>query len=137
MSLYLCIFKAEEEVDGLEVGSYSDFGYFRDIVIDKLEAGQAGSRFPTLIRHSDCDGAWSVEEARQLQAELEEIALAFRNLPPEGAHAEWQRHLAKTLGLRFETLYDGFIDVDGEPLLERLIGLCKLSQKLGEPILFQ
>jgi len=35
------------------------------------------------------------------------------------------------------TLYDCFFDIDGEPLLERLINLTRLSQRRSLPILFQ
>jgi len=52
MGLYLCVFDGEEELDGVEVGFYADFGTFRNAVVRHLENGKAGSRFPTLIHHS-------------------------------------------------------------------------------------
>ena len=34
VSLYLCIFNDDEEVDGVDVGAYSDFAYFRKIIAE-------------------------------------------------------------------------------------------------------
>jgi len=137
MSLYLCIFNGKDEIDGVEVGSYGDFRFFRDSVLQKLEKGVIGSRFPVLMLHSDCEGTWSVREAGLLQEELKEIAKSFKTIPAENYHSEWQQKLAKSQGLRPENLYECFIDVDGEILIERLVCLCQLSIQVGEPILFQ
>ena len=137
MSLYLCVFKQENEVDGIEIGSYSDFGLFRDSVRDKIEGGVAGSRYPVLMLHSDCDGIWSFHEAGLLLKELFEIANSFKEIPPEEFHSEWQKKVSKSTGLNPANLYECFIDIDGEFLIERLIGLCQLSQNIREPILFQ
>lgn len=137
MGLYLCLFDEDEELDGVEVGSYRDFAFFRDAVAKHLEGNQPGSRFATLMLHSDCDGSWSPEESRLLESELRKIADAFRELPPIELPAGWQADAAKSLGLKGECLYDCFFDVDGEPLIERLLGLAKLSQATGKPILFQ
>jgi hypothetical protein len=137
MSLYLCIFDDDNELDGVEVGTYYDFGAFREAVVEKLEEGRAGSKFPTLILHSDCEGQWSADECRELENELNLIAASFSKLPSPGFSSEWQKQLGDQLALRPQTLYDSFIDVDGEPLIERLIKLCKLSQKSSLPILFQ
>ncbi len=45
MGLYLCIFEDEEDVDGVEVGPYSDFNALRDYIVRELETGNTGSRF--------------------------------------------------------------------------------------------
>jgi hypothetical protein len=45
--------------------------------------------------------------------------------------------MAQQLGLRPQSLYDCFIDVDGEPLLGRMMELAKLACRRGLPILFQ
>ena len=73
MGLYLCIFDGDEDVDGVEVGAYADYNALRDCIVRELEAGEAGSRFPTFILHSDCDGEWTVAECQRLQGELTEI----------------------------------------------------------------
>jgi len=70
MGLYLCIFDGDEDVDGVEVGAYADYNALRDYIVRDLEAGKVGSRFPTFILHSDCDGEWSVAECQMLQGEL-------------------------------------------------------------------
>jgi hypothetical protein len=137
MGLYLAIFDDGSEVDGVEIGSYSDFGSFRDRIVNDLEGRRAGSRFPMLILHSDCDGQWSPMEAAALEKELDQISREFRERPPVPLGSEWQQQAAKKFGLQINSLYDCYFDVDGEPLLERLIGLAKISQDTNLPILFQ
>ena len=137
MGLYLCIFDGDEEVEGVEVGPYADFDKFRDCVVRELEGGNAGSELPTLILHSDCDGEWSPSEAGKLEKELIEISGEFRRRPPISISSDWQKKVMKSLGLRIGNLYDCFFDVDGEPLLQRLIHLSRLSQERNLPILFQ
>lgn len=136
MGLYLCVFRDDEELEGVEVGSYADFGSLRDLVGNRLERGALGSRFPTLMLHSDCDGVWRPDEVPSLRRELTIVAEAFRGLPPIGLSG-WKATAARTFGIRPANLYDCFFDVDGEPLFERLIGLCDVSVRHGLPILFQ
>lgn len=136
MGLYLTIFRGDAELDGVEVGSYADFGAFRDSVTDHLEAGVAGSKFPTLILHSDCDGEWSPAECRRLLKELSVIEQAFRALPP-AANETTSLKEARSKGARPQNLSDCFLDVDGEPLTVRLSGLARLSIEQNLPILFQ
>ncbi len=137
MGLYLCVFDEDEELDGVEIGAYADFGAFRDTVVKELEQNRAGTRFPTLILHSDCDGDWSSSDCAKLQTELETISAEFRNLAPKPFQSDWQKSVANQIGLTPKNLYDCFIDVDGEPLLERLLKLAQLAQKRQLPILFQ
>lgn len=137
MGLYLAIFDDDHELDGVELGAYSDFSAFRNAVVANLEGGAAGTRFPTLVLHSDCDGLWTPSEATALEKELEIISARFRELPPMPLSADWQKQVARAFGIQTESLYDCFFDVDGEPLLERLINLAKLSQTRQLPILFQ
>jgi len=137
MGLYLCIFNGDEEIDGVEVGPYADFDNLRDSIVRELESGKAGLKFPTLILHSDSDGEWSPGESAQLEKELEAISDEFRHRPPISLSSDWQKQVAKNFGLRINSLYDCFFDVDGEPLLERLINLAKLSQSHNLPIIFQ
>jgi hypothetical protein len=137
MGLYLCIFEGDEEVDGVEVGPYADFDKLRDYVVRELEGGSAGSKFSTLILHSDSDGVWSPSDASGLEKELIEIGDEFRRRSPLPIISDWQKQVAKSFGLKPSNLYECFFDVDGEPLLERLIGLARLSQERNLPILFQ
>ena len=137
MGLYLCVFDGDDELEGVEVGSYGDFGTFRDTVRDRLEQGVPGSRFPILMRHSDCDGMWSPADAELLRLELATIAQEFAIQPPMPLHDGWQKSVTRTLGLSPANLLDCFFDVDGEPLLERLQGLCLCSVQRELPILFQ
>jgi hypothetical protein len=137
MSLYLCIFDDDDELDGVDVGAYSDFADFRKTVAQVLEDGRIGSRFPTLMMHSDSDGEWSAEQCKELEKELRTISKKLKEQPPKELFAEWQKGLAKRLELRPVNLNECFIDVDGEPLLERLLNLVQLAQRRGLPILFQ
>jgi hypothetical protein len=137
MGLYLAVFDGDDEIDGVEVGLYYDFSCFRNIVVEKLERGNAGSKYPVLILHSDCDGLWSVEEAFKLEQELKAILIELETYPPFDFHSDWQKKLANLLGIQPNNLAESFIDVDGESLIERLIKLCKISQQKKMPILFQ
>ncbi|MGR9138686.1 Imm70 family immunity protein (plasmid) [Rhizobium leguminosarum] len=137
MGLYLCIFEGDDELDGVEIGSYADFGTFRTAVATHVEGGIEGSRCPTLMLHSDCDGQWSPDEAVLLQAELAGIIQKFNQLPPEPLGGDWKPEVAKTFGLHPTNLYGCFFDVDGESLLDRLMGLARLSVERNLPILFQ
>lgn len=138
MGLYLCVFDADEEVGGVEVGSYADFGDFRDAIAQQLEGGHPTSRFPVLMLHSDCEGQWGPDEATRLEAELRTIAAEMRERPPVPFRpGSWQAEVARQLGLKVRTLLDSYIDVDGEPLVERLIELAQIARRGGKPILFQ
>jgi hypothetical protein len=137
MGLYFCIFDGDEDVDGIDVGSYADFGSLRDYVARELEHGKTGSSFPTFMLHSDGDGEWSVADCEKLQKEIAEIASALKIRSPIGFMSDWQRGLAKSIGLNPKNAFEAFIDVDGEFLLERLQGLVENALTLGLPILFQ
>jgi hypothetical protein len=137
MGRYLCVFDADEELEGVEVGSYGDYSIFTDCVTRELEGGKDGSRFPTLILHSDCDGEWSPRQAAALLKELTRIRDEFRRRPAVLIPADWQMWVVEEQGLRLDCLYDCFFDVDGCPLLERMIGLARLSVQRRLPILFQ
>ena len=137
MGLYLCVFDDDDELEGVEVGSYSDFGFFRSSVTELLEGGVAGSRFPTIIIQSDSYGEWSFTECESLRQELMTIASEFQKLPGIPFRAEWQQQVGKLLGLKPASLHESFIDVDGELLLDRLIRLCDVATERAMPILFQ
>src|SRR4051812_11141718 len=98
MGLYLCFFDGDEDVDGVEVGSYADYNALRDYVVRELEAGRAGSRFPTFVLHSDCDGEWSVVQCESLRNELAEMAAALKERPMVPFNSDWQKVVAKSIG---------------------------------------
>lgn len=137
MGLYLCIFDGDEDIDGIEVGSYADYNALRDYVVCELEAGTVGTRFPTFDLHSDCDGEWSVAECQRLQSELAEIVAALKERPAIAFTSEWQKRVAKSIGLKPQSAFESFIDVDGEFLLERLQNLVRKALERRSPILFQ
>lgn len=138
MGLYLCVFENEQhddELDGLELGAYDDFHALRQCVSEVLEDGEWGSRFPTLMNHGDSFGTWTAEECRCLGEELRAIKTGLGEHPP-ASYKGWQAEVARTLGYEPGTLAAFFIDVDGEPLLERLIELADLAASGGRPITF-
>ena len=137
MGLYLAIFEDGDELDGVEVGSYADFAKFRIAVSTNVEDGIDGSRCPILMLHSDCDGEWSFQDSVKLKEELSVISETFMKLPPEAFDVSWKREVSKTFGLLPKNLYECFFDVDGEPLLERLLGPVQISIERELPIVFQ
>ena|ERR1700733_3650694 len=137
MGLYLCIFDGDEDVDGVEVGSYGDFNYLRDYIVRELEDGKAGSRFPVFILHSDCDGEWSSSDCEKLKHELKEIMTTLRQHPTIRFASEWQKPVADSVGLNPKNAFESFMDVDGEFLLERLHSLTENAVKRQQAILFQ
>jgi len=138
MGLYLCVFDdSDNELEGVEIGSYADFNFFRDAVISAVEKGNAGTVCPVLNDHSDSDGEWTSEEAQSLLLELAKIAEVMRQYPSVEFNSEWKKQVAKTFGISPKTLLDCFFDVDGEPLVERLSQLAQVSISSGQPILFQ
>jgi hypothetical protein len=137
MGLYLCVFDGENELDGVEVGSYADYGGFLETITEKLEGGIAGSRFPTLVLHSDCDGEWHPSQVALLEVELRTIADEMHRLAPVSHFDGWKADVARQFGLNPTNLCDSFFDIDGEPLIERLLGLCKVARDADQPIIFQ
>jgi hypothetical protein len=141
MGLYLCVFvsrDADDELEGVEVGSYDDFHLLRTTVAERLEGDQWASRFPVLLSHEDSDGEWTPQEALALSRELRTIEDELAALPaigfPEGSR---QSGVANAMGVVPASLAECFIDVDGEPLLERLRDLADLAAERGCPISFQ
>jgi hypothetical protein len=141
MGLYLCVFASardDDEIGGVEVGSYDDFHVFRVTVAERLEGGRWGSRFPVLMSHADSDGSWSVEEAAALGRELRVIEEELATLPATGFEPHsWQGEVAAALGIDPSNLGECFIDVDGEPLLGRLRSLVDVAVERERPISFQ
>ena len=139
MGLYLCVFGSEEtddDLDGIEVGTYDDFDTFREEIHRRLEAGQDwGARFPTLLQHSDCDGEWTVDECHALRTELAAIRTAFAAIDPP-PYTGWRVEAAEHAGHRPGNLAEHFIDVDAEILLDRMNDLAVLAIETGRPITF-
>lgn len=140
MGLYLCVFaddETDDELEGVEVGGYDDFDGLRQQIADRLEGGAWGSRFPLLMNHHDADGTWGVAVLADLETELATIAAEFRRQPPVAFPAGWQTEVARALGLSPVSLADSFVDVDGEPLLVRLIELVQVARGHAVPLWFQ
>jgi Immunity protein 70 len=137
MGLYLCIFDGDDDIDGVEVGPYSDFGGLRDYIVRELEGGSAGSRFPTLILHSDCDGEWAVAECARLRNELAQIRMVMQARPPIPFISDWQKDVAQSFGLSPKNAFESFIDVNGDFILERIQQLVDVALERQLPISFQ
>lgn len=137
MGLYLTIFDGDDELEGVEIGSYSDYDVFIQAVIKSVEGGDKGSVCPTLVLHHDSDGEWSSQEARHLLSELLKIKETFMAMPPVPHESKWVAQVLDEVGLKPSNAYESFIDVDGELLIDRLVGLAELSISKELPILFQ
>lgn len=136
MGLYLCVFRGDDELEGVEVGSYDDFERFRNAAraLDRA----VFRKFGTLRSNIKPNTVWSPREAVRLARELTALGAELRRLPPRPLPpGSWQEQLASERGLAPASLYDCFFDVDGEPLVERMLGLCRVSAQAREPVLFQ
>ena len=137
MGLYLCIFdESEEELGAVEVGAYSDWGRFIQSVVTRVEGGKAGTVCPTLSLHHDSDGEWTAEDCKRLLDELGVIAKAFLSMPVE-PFTGWMAEVAAERQLVPSSLFESFIDVDGELLIPRLADLAAISTQTGRAISFQ
>jgi hypothetical protein len=118
-------------LDAVETETEDDFMYFRDSVHLALEHGQFGGRFPTLMKAWFSD--FEADDVPALERELLEIHAAFSKLPPEPPDGNWRSKLIRS-GRKPETLAGVYLDKDGAPLLERLIGLARTARENKLPI---
>ncbi|SHG56649.1 Imm70 family immunity protein [Flavobacterium defluvii] len=138
MGLYLAIFKNEEEINGLEVGTYEYFGIFRDCIYEFIEnSSNWGDICPTIMNHSDCDGKWESKECVEMMFELKKVKKTFQKQAPNKKVIDQKKELIDLYQIKILNLYDCFIDVDGENLIDRLIELCKDAIDNDLDIIFQ
>ncbi|MGF6907798.1 Imm70 family immunity protein [Fusobacterium sp. PH5-44] len=138
MGLYLCIFdKNENEIEGVEVGRYEYFGFFREKVEKYVENGEWGSVCSTLMWHKDSEGIWTPENCVELLKELDLIRKTFVLLESDKKIINYELGVIHELKIEINNLYDCFLDVDGENLIERLEDLCRISIETGLNIEFQ
>ena len=117
--------------------SHLDYDLFVQSVVHYVENDKQGSLCPTLTLHHDSDGEWNSVDAAKLLAELQKIKEIFKQVTPIKHNAAWVADVLSEIGLKPSNAYESFIDVDGDFLIDRLIGLAELSIKTGFPILFQ
>lgn len=138
MGLYLAIFDdLDEEIFGVEIGRYSDFGIFRETIEKEYGNVKAEKLFPNLILHSVSDGQWSPNECLALLKELNLLKSDFEKKPPIDFNGGWQNEIKIVKGLPNNNLYESFVDIDGEILIDRLIEIVEVSIIECKPILFQ
>ncbi len=125
-------FEDEEptELAECDVGAYSDFGAFRDLISKHLD----DSKYPVLMNHSDCDGEWPLEDIPLLERELRVIAKAFQKLPPEEPVGGLEHAAKYRVGAK--SLYDCVHVVGGRNIFEALLDLCAKARKFKRPIFF-
>jgi hypothetical protein len=87
--------------------------------------------------HSDCAGEWTMEACGRLRGELATVIAEMRVSPPLPFTGVWQKAVAEARGLNPRNASESFIDVDGEFLLERLLGLVEIALARGQSVLFQ
>ena len=138
MGLYLVVFAddtTDEELLGVEVGTYADFDTFRSAISDAL--GEQASSYPTLLAHPDSGTPWSPADAHRLVEELEQLAEVLAARPAHRHEAgSWQPRAMEVTGLRPRTLWESFVDVDGEVLLTQITRLAALAVGTGRPVEF-
>lgn len=122
----------EEELGCVETETVDDFYYFRDSIHAALEGGDFGSRFPTFLKRFEPD-EWKADEIERLHGELATIAEAFRKMPPKPFDSNWASKLERS-GRQCGSLYEVFVDAEGQPLLGRLIELCSAALKAQKSI---
>ncbi|GEJ56795.1 hypothetical protein [Anaeromyxobacter diazotrophicus] len=136
MGLYLCVFRDDEELFGIDVGSYDDWERFRGEA--RARDGRIFRRYGALRVHVSPTTHWSPRDAARLAGELAHLREALRREPPRPLPpGSWQAELAAERGLAPATLADCFFDVDGVPLFDGLAELCRLAVETRQPILFQ
>ena len=136
MGLYLCVFRDDEEVFGVDVGSYDDWERFRGEA--RARDGRVFRRYGTLRVHVSPTTHWSPRDASRLATELSRLREALQREPPRPfPPGSWQAELVAERGLVPVTLADCFFDVDGVSLFDGLSELCRLAVEARQPILFQ
>jgi len=136
MGLYLCVFRGDEELSGIDVGSYDDWERFRGEA--RARDGRVFRRYGTLREHVTPTTRWSPRDAARLAGELDHLREALRREPPRPfAPSSWQAELAAERGLAPASLAECFFDVDGVSLFDGLAELCRLAVETRQPILFQ
>lgn len=139
MGLYICVFDPtdDEELDGVEVGTTRDFGFFRETVSERLEgAGRRGSRFPTLMGHDGVDGEWAPDEAAALVSELETTRLELAALAPLDADT-CNSGMMEDIEGEPSSLAESFLDINGDLLVDRLLDIARLAAAHHLPVSFQ
>jgi hypothetical protein len=136
VGLYLCVFRGDEELLGVDLGSYEDFERLRNAA--RARDGRVFRRYGTLRVNITPTARWSPRDVARLASELTALREALRREPPVSfAPGSCQAERARELGLAPASLADCFVDVDGRPLWDGLLALCRLSVEAREPILFQ
>ncbi len=138
MGLYLCVFdKCGEEICGVEVGPYEYFDAFREEVTFYDRQKKFDISMDTLLQHSDCDGAWSVNDCKKLIKELTNIKQVFMEESTHSEIVDKKHNIFKFMGVKPKNLYECFVDSDCEFLIERLVALCHVAIDENQPIIFQ
>ena len=131
MTLYVGLFRGDAEVAGWVLGHYSDFGYFRDVVREQCQ----DISLPLLLGVSDCDALFRPDDLPRLKSELLSVAARFRVLPPMSLSSAFAHN--ESLWSAASSLHGCFHNVDGELLIEALIGLCDQGIAEDLPLAFQ
>jgi hypothetical protein len=136
MSLYLCVMdtRSEYEHDGVEVGPYSYFGEVRNLL--RVELSRVGLKAPLFLDHIDSFGEWPPGLLEALQLELTAIESTIGSRPSRMiSDSAW--YVSWYAGSRPNTLREAVVDIEGDPLIPRLLLLVEVAKKHRLPILFQ
>lgn len=131
MSLYFAVFsETDDELEGFQVGTYHDYGKFIDVVKESVEPEHCS----LLVNHHDSDGYWSSHECESLIKELNHIKETLSKLPPKKLEYDWSMQAVYEPG---DNLNISLQNVDGEPIVDALAGLCEIALENNAKLYFQ
>ena len=140
MSLYIAVFsndESDDEVDGVDVGSLEDYNAFRALITAEFRDGEGKRGLPLLLESADNQPGWRAEDVPALLDEIEVVRQAFMSRPAHDfGDGAWQARVLARLGVRPRSLNESVVDVDGEPLLDRLAALARAAIGLQRPVEF-
>lgn len=124
MALHLAVRQGDQEIEGFEIGSFVDFDRFLNHVVQTLEGGNPGTKFPAVSNGPERDESdgddWSVKYCERLRAELSALGEAMKSQPPVPFASPQQEKAARGKGLTPSNAYESFINDKGEFLIDGL-----------------
>lgn len=118
---------AAEDVTG--TNTEDDFFYMKDSISQALEPDW-GARFPHFMKDGYPDQVWQGTELKELVGELEVIVEECREKPPEPLDSNWQGKMSDDC----KSLYDVFVDTNGQPILGELLRICKKASEGSQAV---
>lgn len=139
MSLYLCVLDFSEgyenEIKGIEIGSYDYFSCFRECICKYVENNKWGSKCPIIMNHEEGNGFFSPDDCKKVLNELLVIKRVFENIIPDNSTLQKVKKYKKIQSSM--VLRECFTDVDDCDLISQLEMICELSVQKELNVYFQ